>query len=68
MCSSMVIGLGKRNAAFVRVMMMFILHTVPVFCTSLYYSIFCVPYMAVLQPAIFLRFQFEVYSLPTSGF
>ena len=50
MCSSLVIGLGKRNAIFVRIVMMFIPHIVPVFCTSLYYSILCVPYMALLQP------------------
>jgi len=50
MCSSLVIGLGKRNTAFVMIMMMFIPHIVPVFCTSLYYCIFCIRYMAVLQP------------------
>ena len=30
-------------------MMMFIPHIVPGFCTS-YYSVFCVPYMVLLQP------------------
>ena len=50
MYSSMVIDLRKRNVAFVRVMMTFIPHSVPVFCTSLYYSVFFVPYVAVLQP------------------
>jgi hypothetical protein len=50
MYNNMVIDLGKRNAAFVRAMMMFIPHIVPVFCTSLYYFILFVPYMALLQP------------------
>lgn len=62
----MVIDLGKRNAAFVRVMMTFIPHFIPVFCTLLYYSIFCVPYMGLLQP-FSLVFSLKG-SLPTRGY
>jgi hypothetical protein len=62
----MVIDLGKRNAAFVRVMMMFMPHFVPLFCTLLYYSIFYVPYMALLQP-FSLVFSLKG-SLPTRGY
>jgi len=57
------IDLGKRNAAFVRVMMTFIPHIVPVFCTLLYYFIFYVPYIA----AIFFGFQFEGYTYQPVG-
>jgi len=46
--SSMVIDLVKRSAAFVSIVMMFIPHIVAVICSSLFYSIFSVPYMAVL--------------------